>query len=301
MITNRVNFKIVSYILFFLIVIAGCDKQQTDTVRYDGKNMQVNLTLPQPLAGAPIADLRAFATLDGGARHDLAVDPITNTVSGEITDVAAGTHELLITYYVVRSQLETILATVTKSVSVSAGTSTTVTVADNDLERNIDTDGDGFTNLAEVRSNTDPHDDADSPSSPPIYAVGHGSFGDATSSSYAAYRPCISADVNDNVHIAWYQYTTSSSYYEIRYIKYDSSTSSWGSIEDITSGSSYYQYYPSIGTDARGYIYITWFGGSPYMIYLPMKNRVEEALHSGIFFGCGLEVAVLLLNPGTVG
>jgi hypothetical protein len=53
---------------------------------------------------------------------------------------------------------------------------------------------------------------------------------------------------------------------------YDSSTSTWGSIEDLSSGITYYQYYPSVGTDARGHIYVAWHGGSPYKIYMTTKN-----------------------------
>ncbi|MHC4753192.1 MAG: DUF7467 domain-containing protein, partial [Planctomycetota bacterium] len=95
-----------------------------------------------------------------------------------------------------------------------------------------------------------------------------------TSSTYAGYRPCITADKSDNVHVVWYQRISGGSYYEIRYRMYDSSTSSWGAIEDVTSGSSYYQYYPSVGTDARGHIYVAWQGGTayPYKIYMTKKN-----------------------------
>jgi hypothetical protein len=186
MIDHRINPKILLLIFFLSNIMAGCDNQQTDAVRYDGKNMQVNLTLPKSLAEAAISDLDAYATVDGGPRHDLEVDTLTNEVTGTIHDVPAGTHELKIIYFVIRSQLETVVATVTKTVSVSSGKQTPVDVADDDLDRNIDTDGDGFTNLAEVRSGTNPHDNADSPSSPPTFAVGHGSFGDTTSQNYAA-------------------------------------------------------------------------------------------------------------------
>jgi hypothetical protein len=186
MIVNRLMLKTFILMSFVLIMVVACDNtQQPDTVSHNGKNMQVNLTLPQSLAAAAIADLLAYATVDGGARHKLTVDPITNTVSGEIPGVEAGTHELKIIYYVIRSQLETMLATVTKTVSVSSGKRTPVDVADDDLDRNIDTDGDGFTNLAEVRSGTNPHDDAETPGTPPMFAVGHGSYGDTTSQNYA--------------------------------------------------------------------------------------------------------------------
>ena len=52
---------------------------------------------------------------------------------------------------------------------------------------------------------------------------------------YQNYFPSIAVDSNDYLHVAWYgRHAGSTSYYQIRYIKY---TTSWGSIENLTSAS----------------------------------------------------------------
>ena len=60
-----------------------------------------------------------------------------------------------------------------------------MTVTSGDLDRNIDDDGDGYTNLAEVRINTDPHDRYSTPGTTPGFTVGHGSYADTTAASYS--------------------------------------------------------------------------------------------------------------------
>jgi hypothetical protein len=92
-----------------------------------------------------------------------------------------------------------------------------------------------------------------------------------TSSTYSAYRPCITADLDGNLHVVWYQRGTSSSYYQIWYRMFDATTSSWGTTTQLSSGLSYYQYYPTVGVDQRGFVYVAWYGGSPYTIYLATK------------------------------
>jgi hypothetical protein len=82
----------------------------------------------------------------------------------------------------------------------------------------------------------------------PIYEVTNGT-------SYQ-YYPCIVTDIYDNVHIVW----RSGSYpYPVRYIKYDESTQTWGSVQSL-SGSIPYCYYASIGTDQRGNLYVAFTG-----------------------------------------
>jgi hypothetical protein len=88
------------------------------------------------------------------------------------------------------------------------------------------------------------------------------------------YRPNIVTDINDNVHIVWYGYPSP---YRIKYREWDAATTSWGSVIQVSTSSSY-QYYPTVGTDQRGYVYVTWYGyPSPYTIYL----RVDEGTGFG--------------------
>ena len=50
-----------------------------------------------------------------------------------------------------------------QDVTVVAGQTTEVVFTSLDLDRNIDTDNDGFTNLAEVRADTDAHNPSSRP------------------------------------------------------------------------------------------------------------------------------------------
>jgi hypothetical protein len=69
-------------------------------------------------------------------------------------------------------------------------------------------------------------------------------------------NPSIVTDGKGNVHVAW---SGAPAPNMIKYIKYDSTTSSWGSVEAITSNSSHANYNPSIGIDHRGYAYVVWY------------------------------------------
>ncbi len=82
------------------------------------------------------------------------------------------------------------------------------------------------------------------------------------------YNPSIAVDKADNIHVAWYGYPSP---YKIKYIKWDSATSSWGSVE-IVSSNSYSNYYPSIGIDQRGYLYVAWYTTSPYEIWMSIND-----------------------------
>lgn len=57
-----------------------------------------------------------------------------------------------------------------------------------------------------------------------------------TSGDYEQYSPSLAVDSNDYLHVVWYgKHSGSTTYWQIRYIKY---TDSWGSIENLTSASS---------------------------------------------------------------
>jgi hypothetical protein len=78
-----------------------------------------------------------------------------------------------------------------------------------------------------------------------------------TSGNYNQDYPSIAIDSNDYIHITWEGYHSgSATYYQIRYIKY---TTSWQTIENLTSGN-YYQFSPSIAIDSNDYIHISWYG-----------------------------------------
>ncbi len=84
-----------------------------------------------------------------------------------------------------------------------------------------------------------------------------------SSGDYHQERPVIMVDSGNNLHIVWVgNHAGSPNYYQIRYIKY---TTSWGSIENLTSGD-YHQYEPSMAIDSNDYLHVVWDGyhsGSP--------------------------------------
>lgn len=163
MATNRGQKFAVSIIIIFFVGVAltSCGDNSSSS----GRTTSMNLSFPVQTAlvnsNAVINSLRAFVTIDGGNPYQLNVDGTTNQVSGVISGVSAGTHDLVITYYVEMPQGsgdEVILATCSKTVTVIAGQAAEVVVADDDLNRDYDDDSDGLTNLDEVSVATDPLD-----------------------------------------------------------------------------------------------------------------------------------------------
>ena len=172
-------------ICFIISLLFACSSANDDSgkVTHDGKNLLVNLATPAALIGPLIQELKANIVIDNASPIELLVNP-DNTISGTISNVTPGEYDLLITYYVVLSSLQTPLAIVKKSITVVAGASTQVTIADGDLDKNIDADGDGYTNLAELNIGTDPHNKNELPGGELIlFTVANGSYGHSVSSN----------------------------------------------------------------------------------------------------------------------
>jgi len=75
--------------------------------------------------------------------------------------------------------------------------------------------------------------------------------------NYSQLYPSIAIDSNNYIHITWYgKHSGSTSYNQIRYIKY---TTSWGDVVNLTD-ESYNQFVSSIAIDSNNCIYIVWFG-----------------------------------------
>jgi hypothetical protein len=180
-------------IFFSIVALSSCgdfNSSSSDAqglVSHDGSNLSVDFTVPHFLTFAVIAGLQCHATIDGGAPHPLTVDPVTNAASGTISSVSAGNHVLGLKYFVSILGVDVILCKYSGPVTVYANQTTTVTVLDTDLDRNIDDDQDGYTNLAEVRVGTDPLDPADFPAGESPYVLcGNGTTGFASSADYNA-------------------------------------------------------------------------------------------------------------------
>lgn len=84
-----------------------------------------------------------------------------------------------------------------------------------------------------------------------------------TSESYYQYYPSAVVDNLNNLHLVWYgSHAGSTSYTQIRYLKYTDATKAWdGSVTNITS-ESYDQTYPSIAADASANLNVVWVGKS---------------------------------------
>jgi len=182
--THRKYKKTIMTCAIVLILLASCSGNYSDFVGHDGNNLNIDLGLPDLLIHSPpIPGLQAYVTLNAAKRTQLTVNATDNTSSGSISNVTAGTYQLKLVYYKIIALEEIVLATFTQTISVSAGQTTHVSVTNDKIDRNIDTDGDGYTNLAEVLLGSDPRLKTDTPGVPIDFAVAHGSFDRSTTSS----------------------------------------------------------------------------------------------------------------------
>ena len=163
MATNSVQKFVVSvfFIFFVAVALTSCSDTSSSSDRANSMDLYFPVQMGLANSNAVIDSLQAYVTIDGGNPYQLTVDRTTSQVSGTISGVSAGIHNLVITYYVERpegSGEEVILATCSNTVTVTAGQTAEVIVTDDDLNRDYDDDNDGFTNLDEVRTGTDPLD-----------------------------------------------------------------------------------------------------------------------------------------------
>ena len=180
MVTKSIQKFIASVFPFLFVVVAltscgdiSSSSDDQGSVSHDGTNLTLDFPVPAYLASSAtvIDSLQAQATIDGGNPYDLDVDLDNNRISGSITGVASGTHDLVITYLVSTPGGDVVLCTYSTQVTVTPGQTTYVTILDVDLDRNIDDDQGGYTNLAEVRIGTDPLDASDVPAGESPYVL----------------------------------------------------------------------------------------------------------------------------------
>ncbi len=177
--------RLLVYFLITLLFACSSSDNTNSRVVHQGKNLLIHFITPDVLIGSFITDLKASITMNDGSPFELEVNP-DNTISGTINNVEPGAYNLVIRYYVVMASVPTTLATVIKRITVVAGEITSVIVIDSDLNKNIDSDGDGYTNLAELIIGTDPNNKFDLPGGElSRYSVGNGSFSDIKSNNFA--------------------------------------------------------------------------------------------------------------------
>lgn len=182
---NRISTALVLSV-FVGMSLTGCNLfssgSEPNTVQHDGDKLSMNLDLPKALKN--ISGLSANVSIDGNTPIALTVNP-DDSVSGTISNVAVGSHQLTITYFILESGTQVNLAVAIMDVNVTANSTSQATVADSDLDRDFDDDGDGYTNLAEINIGTSALDPLDVPEGEStLYAVSNGSSDETTSTSY---------------------------------------------------------------------------------------------------------------------
>jgi len=99
----------------------------------------------------PTSVVRADLRVDNGTPANLTVDLNSKTVSGQVGDLALGTHSFELTFYLDAGSTKIQIARSTAQVQVVAAGKFLVTFGPYIY---FDSDGDGFTNLAELASGT---------------------------------------------------------------------------------------------------------------------------------------------------
>jgi LruC domain-containing protein len=92
------------------------------------------------------------------------------------------------------------------------------------------------------------------------------------------YYPNVGTDLKDNVYVVWSGYPTP---YKIKCRRYNATSKAWEATETVFSDGNY-NYYPSVGADQRGYLYVAFSGGSPYQIKLTKKTSPSSSWESPI-------------------
>lgn len=99
--------------------------------------------------------LSAYITIDGGTRIEMEIDSATNTASVTIPGLSRTSHDIVIEYEYTTGGNTYTLATVTSTVDLSSG-DTNMAFEGNEFNTNYDSDGDGFNNIDEIASGTNP-------------------------------------------------------------------------------------------------------------------------------------------------
>jgi hypothetical protein len=105
--------------------------------------------LPSAVLILPFGQLRAYISIDGGARIELGIN--NNTATGEIPGLSRAVHNVLIEFEFTDSSNNTFtVATASRDVDLSSGDAS-ISFSDTDYDLDsYDDDGDGISNAAEL-------------------------------------------------------------------------------------------------------------------------------------------------------
>lgn len=181
------------FCVIFTLISCGGDSASSEVKGNKGQSshqtttMGIRFSAPQFLKAFMIKGLQCHAALDDGAPIALTVNPVDNTVSGTIKNIPPNTYMLKLTYFISIAGDDIMLCTHSSTITVNAGQTTTVTIPERELDRNHDSDYDGYTNLAEVRIGTNALDSASFPDcESPFVQFANGVADAAVSENYNA-------------------------------------------------------------------------------------------------------------------
>lgn len=201
LVNNHANYKrmLQYFTCTIALMLVGCNfgsSNNNTQAKPDKPTLQLRFATPKSLRSVSMTELRAYVTIDGGTPIPLEVNT-NNTITGTINNVTAGERELIITYYKSINGTEVRLATFSTALNVHQGQVSTVELTEDDLDKNIDDDLDGYTNLAEINANTNPLDKSDTPHSElPWVRVANGTSGSALSNNNLAIKYGLGESVN---------------------------------------------------------------------------------------------------------
>lgn len=149
---KRFNGQVVQFVVVLLasLFLNSCGEEVSpSSPRTSPPPDQFSAALPLPLQKIFNAGtLKAELVVDGGAPIALSIE--ANRVIGAVENLSAGNHTFTINYFLNNIPV----ATATTTGTIIAGVTTPISFT---TIRYLDSDGDGFTNLAELESGTDPN------------------------------------------------------------------------------------------------------------------------------------------------
>jgi hypothetical protein len=155
-------------------LLSGCFGSSSNNAASSG-GTEVQLSA----LGVTITGLSATLDITGMGTYAMTVNADT-TVSATVPEVSPGLRTFTVTYYADT----VVLARVSKVANVVAGQNITISFTAQELDRNFDDDGDGWTNLAEVLWGSEPLlATSTPPSENPVFVLS-ASGGEVTSASF---------------------------------------------------------------------------------------------------------------------
>jgi len=155
------------YLITFclLIILSSCGgsdpEPPTDPDPDPTTNLNINYSAPLALTANPIPNLQAKVSIKN-TDYNINVNT-DNSITDTISNIPAGEVTIDVEYFVTISSHQIIVLQASQDIDIANGVTTTITLAGANINRNFDSDTDGYTNLAEIRIGTDALNYSDTP------------------------------------------------------------------------------------------------------------------------------------------